>query len=143
MLRGFERSPPVAEMHSDSRAGKVRDIGHSRRVGILAWSSADHLQLRFEGTATLHRDDEVARSRWDKLSPNARNTYGLRSEPGHRISDPAGQEHLPPEEQFRQFTVILVALNRMDALRLDPHGGQTRAGGLFTPAGLAAEWLGP
>ena len=143
VLRGFERLPACAEMHSDARAGKVRDIAQASQVTLLSWSSADHLQLRFEGDARLHRDDEVARARWDRLSPKARNTYGLRAEPGSPIPDPEGQAHLPPEEQFLQFTVILVSLSSVDVLRLDPDGGQTRACGLFTSSGITARWIGP
>ena len=143
VLRGFERFPACAEMHSDARAGKVRDITHASQVTLLSWSSADHLQLRFEGTARLHRDDEVARARWDRLSPKARNTYGLRAEPGTPVPDPEEQAHLPPDEQFRQFTVILISLSNIDVLRLDPEGGQMRASGRFTSSGITAQWIGP
>ena len=142
VLRSFERFPACAEMHSDARAGKVRDIAQASQVTLLSWSPADHLQLRFEGNARLHRDDDVARARWDKLSPKARNTYGLRAEPGTPIADPEEQVHLPPDEQFRQFTVILVSLSNVDVLRLDPDGGQTRAYGRFTPSGITAHWIG-
>ncbi len=143
VLRGFERSPACAETHSDARAGKVRDIAHAGQVALLAWSAADHLQLRFEGSARLHRGDELARARWDKLSLNARKPYGLLAEPGGPIVDPAEQPHMPHEEQFQQFTVILIALASVDILRLDPDGGQTRAFGRFTPSGITASWIGP
>jgi len=142
VLRGFERSPASAEMHSDARAGKVRDIAHASQVTFLAWSSADRLQLRFEGSARLHRDDDAARARWDKLSPHARNAYGLRAQPGAPITDPGDQPHLLPEGQFQQFTVILVALASVDVLRLEPNGRQTRAYGRFTPSGMTAGWIG-
>ena len=143
VLRGFERSPARAEMHSDGRAGKTRDIAHASSVALLAWSAADHLQLRLEGTARLHQGDDVARARWDKLSPGARKAYGLRSTPGRDKADPGDQSHLSPEEQFRQFVVIEVALSAVDVLRLGPDGDQTRAAGRFTPTGVEASWIGP
>jgi len=143
VLRGFGRSPACAEMHTDARAGKARDIAQASRVALLSWSSADHLQLRFEGSARLHHGDAVARSRWDTLSSKARDTYGLRAEPGASIPDPDDRTHLPPDEQFRQFAVILVSLASVDILRLDPDGAQTRARGQFTPSGLSAHWIAP
>ena len=143
VLRGFERASATAEMHTDARAGKARDIARAGQVTFLAWSPADHLQLRFRGSARLHRDDDVARARWDKLSPNARNTYGLRTVPGMPIPDPEDQSHLPSEVQFRQFTVILISLTDIDILRLEPGGGQTRAHGRFESAGITASWVGP
>ncbi len=140
VLRAFDRA--TAEMHTDARAGKARDIGHAGAIALLAWSAADHLQLRFTGTASLHQGDDVARVRWDALSPNARKPYGLRADPGGPIADPADQPHLPPDEQARRFAVILVALDTVDVLRLEPHGGQTRAQGRFAPAGIEARWVG-
>lgn len=143
VLRGFTRVPACAEMHSDARAAKVRDIAQAEAVTFLAWSAADQLQLRFDGSARVHRDDDIARARWDALSPNARNTYGLRSEPGSTIPDPGDRTHLTPDEQFRQFAVILVSLTDVDMLRLGDDGSQTRATGRFTASGLLAEWVGP
>ena len=160
VLRGFERSPASAEMHTDARAAKARDIAHAGQVTLLAWSSADQLQIRLDGDARLHRDDDVARARWEGLSPNARNSYGLRADPGSRVAAPPprsgwraapgapgaapdDRSHLPPEQQFLQFAVILVSLSGIDVLRLGPEGSQTRACGRFTASGIDARWSGP
>ncbi len=142
VLRGLERAPPLAELHTDLRAGKVRDIGHVEAVTILAWSSAEQLQVRLDGDARLHHGDELARGRWDALSPGARKPYGLRAHPGTAIADPDAQDHLPADEQFAQFGVVLVALTTLDVLRLGPEGSQTRAAGRFTADGLVADWVG-
>ncbi len=142
VLRGFASAPACLEVHSDARAGKVRDIDRASQVSLLAWSPAERLQLRFEGAARLHRGDDVARARWDGLSPNARNAYGLRATPGSEIADPADQPHLPPHEQFQQFTVILISPASVDVLRLEPEGGQTRACGRFTASGMTGAWIG-
>ena len=142
VLRGFDRSAARAEMHSDARAGKVHDIAHCRQVSLLAWSAKARLQLRFTGIAELHRDDAVARSRWDKLSPAARQAYGLLAAPGSPISDPAAQHHMGPGSQFEQFVVILVSLAEIDVLHLGAEGGQTRASGYFSATGVTAGWIG-
>ncbi len=143
VLRGFERMPAGLEVHTDARAGKARDIAGDGRVSLLAWSAEEQLQLRFDGVARLHRADEVARKRWDALSPNARNAYGLRSDPGRRIEDPDNRSHLPEHEQFQRFAVILVSPASVDVLRLGPEGAQTRAAGRFTGQNLSADWIGP
>lgn len=143
VLRGLERSPPVAELHTDLRAAKVHDIGHAKAVTILAWSPADQLQVRLQGDAAVHHGDELAQARWDALPPPARKPYGLRADPGRPITDPDEQAHLPEDERFAQFGVILVALTTVDVLRLGAGGSQTRAAGRFTAGGLVAEWVGP
>lgn len=142
VLRGFGRSPACAELHSDARAPKVRDIDHCGRVTLLAWSAAEHLQLRFTGTAMLHRADDVASARWEGLSPAARKPYGLRAVSGAPIEDPAVQPHLPAELRSAQFVVIMVSLVTVDILRLGADGEQTRASGCFTASGLTAGWIG-
>ena len=142
VLRGFDRSHAVLEMHSDWRACKVQDIVQASPVAVLAWSSADQLQLRFKGAARLHHAEQIARARWDALSANARNAYGLRSHPGHPTEHPGDQSHLPPAEQFGQFVVILVGVVSVDMLRLGPSGQQTRATARFLGANLDASWVG-
>ena len=76
------------------------------------------------------------------MSAAARDTYGLRAVPGAPTDDPGVRTPLPPDEQFRCFAVILVALSGVDVLRLGPAGRQERARGRFTDAGLAAHWVG-
>lgn len=143
VLRDLQLLPASAEVHSDARAAKVRDIAVTDRVSLLAWSSADRLQLRLGGIARLHRGNDVARARWAALSPKARDAYGSQAIPGAEIKSPGDQHHLSPKEQFLQFTVILVSLDTVDVLRLEPDGGQTRASGRFTPAGIVACWVSP
>ncbi len=143
VLRAIDRATATAEIHTDARAGKAGDIARAPRVSFLAWSGEDHLQLRFDGAARLHRDDALARERWDKLAPKGRDTFGLRAGPATPIADPDDQSHFPAEEQFRQFTVILGALSSGDVLRLEPDGGQFRAAARLAPALVEARWVGP
>ena len=140
VLRGLERAPLVLEVHSDARAGKVRDIVEGRnRVSVLAWSSAEQLQLRFEGSATIHHDDAIARARWIALSEGGRKPYGLRADPGSAITSPSDQAHLPPNEQARQFVVLRIGVASIDVLRLGDHGAQSRA---FRRFDDQARWVG-
>lgn len=144
VLRGFERTdPPCLEVHSDARAAKVRDIaaGHGR-VCLLAWSGADQLQLRFEGSAAVHHGDALARARWDALSEGGRKPYGLRAEAGSPIPDPSDQPHLPPDEQARQFVVLRITVASVDVLRLGAHGAQSRAFQRFDGLAEPPHWIG-
>jgi hypothetical protein len=141
ILRGFDQKEGTAELHSDSRAGKVRDIKFSRHVSILAWSPDDQLQIRMSGKAELHNQDGLARTRWEALSDKARATYGLAAEPGSSVDGPE-QSNLTPDRQFEMFTVIVVSLSRADVLRLESGGGQTRAVATFGPGERVAQWVG-
>ena len=109
---------------------------------MLAWSAEEQLQLRFDGVARLHQADDTCRTRWDALSSNARNAYGLRSDPGRRTEDPGDRSHLPEHERFQCFAVILVTPASVDVLRLGPDGAQTRARGRYAGQNLSADWIG-
>lgn len=144
VLRGFERTvPPCLEVHSDARAAKVRDIaaGHDR-VCLLAWSNEEKLQLRFEGSAAVHRDDAISRTEWDGLSAGGRKPYGLRADPGSAIPDPSDQSHLPRDEQARQFVVLRIIVSSIDVLRLGEHGAQSRASQCFDDGRERPHWIG-
>ncbi|MCQ8242081.1 pyridoxamine 5'-phosphate oxidase family protein [Rhizosaccharibacter radicis] len=143
VLRALEGSE--AELHSDARAGKVRDVRREPRVSLLAWSAEAKLQLRLDGTALLHEGDAFARERWDALPDAGRTAYGARAAPGEAIDDPGDRRWLQDEERFRCFVVMRVRLHRVEVLRLEPHGNQTRAvAGLDRSGALHNErWIGP
>lgn len=142
VLRGFRQRPACVELHTDLRAGKVNDIVHCSRVGLLAWSATDQLQLRFDGQARLHHGDDVAQTRWDALSVHGRAAYGRCVAPGTATSDPQDASVPDARTQFGQFAVILVSLVRVDMLRLGAGGAQTRAVGCFGDAAIEAGWVG-
>ena len=143
VVRDFCRSEARAEIYSDARAGKTHDIARGGGISFLAWSSSEHLQLRFEGAARLYARDALARARWDALSPGARKAYGLSNYPGAAIADPEEQSLLSPEEQFEQFVVIGLSLFSVDILHLEPEGRQKRATARFASSQIKGEWIGP
>ena len=142
VLRDFTWPPGRMEMHSDVRAAKVPAILATDRVAVLSWSAAEQLQLRFTGTACLHRDDALTRDRWETLSDRGRAAYGTVAIPGTGIPDPDDRPYLEPDERYRQFGILLVTLGSVDILRLGPEGRQARAMGRFGADGLRAEWIG-
>ncbi len=141
VLRGFTWPPGRLELHTDVRAAKVPAIAATGRVALLAWSAEEQLQLRFSGTARLHRNDEIARDRWDKLSPRGRAAYGTVARPGAGIADPTDRPLLAPDEQYRQFGILLITIGSIDVLRLGPDGRQTRASGRLGADGLDGAWV--
>ena len=141
VLRAFGVSPALAELHTDMRAAKAQAISAKPQIAMLAWSAAGQVQLRFDGTAALHCGDAIARERWQRLSPNARGAYGTRVAPGRPMADPDDRTFLAPEEQYRQFGVLLISLETVDVLRLGPEGRQTRASGRLDALRSTSEWI--
>ncbi len=141
VLRDFAWPPGRMEMHTDARAAKVPAVEATRRVALLSWSAEEQLQLRFSGTARLHRDDEITRDRWERLSERGRGAYGTVATPGAAIPDPADRALLAPDEQYLQFGVLLITLDAVDVLRLGPDGRQTRATGRFDADAPNGRWV--
>ena len=128
ILRALDLDPLALTLFTDIRAGKVGDIAAEPRVSLLAWSEADKLQLRIEGRATVHGPgSDIARRFWQDLPPHGRNAYGLDATPGTAIPAPDAPHGLPDAERAGFFAAVTVTAERVDVLRLGPHGAQTRA----------------
>ena len=124
VLRRFERRPPLATFHADYRSQKIRAIASRPGVELLAWTSAEQLQIRMRGAARIHAGDDEARGEWDALSPGARATYALEAVPGTAVTDAEAEARVA--DAFGQFAVIRVAIAGFDILELGPEGAQFR-----------------
>lgn len=127
VLRRFEVAPPVATFHADRRSPKIRAIAARPAVALLAWAASEQLQIRMDGVARIHADDDAARAEWDALSPGARATYALAAEPGTAVT--AAEAEARVTDAFAQFAVIRVAIARFDLLELGSEGAQFRVRG--------------
>ena len=52
--------------HTDYRSPKVGELREQPRVAWLFYHPVNKVQLRVRGSVQLHREDELARARWEK-----------------------------------------------------------------------------
>ncbi len=143
VLRGFDPAVRRLVVHSDLRAGKVREVAADPRVALHIWDDGNQVQVRLDGMAAV-QPPAAARAEWDRLPAGSRATYSVRPAPGAALDDPvtADRDRLADDAAFANFAVIAVEVEGMEWLHLAP-GGHRRAAFAWPGGELEARWLTP
>ncbi|MEH3144862.1 MAG: pyridoxamine 5'-phosphate oxidase family protein [Methylobacterium frigidaeris] len=145
VLRAVDPAACRLRFHADRRSDKVGEIARDPRVALHIYDAGAKIQLRIEGSADLHHDDELSRAAWDASRSQSRACYGIAPGPGTPLAAgdgyamPAGD---PGEPGREHFTAVTVAVTLFDFLYL-AHAGHRRARFGFDGGREQGEWLAP
>src|SRR5687768_4302963 len=64
VLRRFWRKPPRLAFHTHIGAPKMKEIKSNNRVSWLFYHVENKLQIRINGKATIHTNDDLAEEQW-------------------------------------------------------------------------------
>ncbi len=145
VLRGAEPATRTLRFHTDARGNKAAELAADPRIAVHAYDAGAKLQLRLDGRATLHRDDEVAAAAWAATRPFSRACYRVATAPGTPADDPVAAlaEHGEGAEAGRAaFVAVTVAVERLEMLHLAA-SGHRRSAFDWRGGELAATWLVP
>ena len=143
VLRAFDRVTKVAEIHTDLRSAKMRELRANPKAELHGWDAARSVQLRARGTIASHRGDEIARAAWAGLHGGSRQTYRADPGPGSVIGDPeeAGP-HLSEADAQENFVVLRLSISELEWLHI-AKSGHRRALFRWEGAGVQGMWLAP
>lgn len=146
VLRGFERDPPVADVHTDARSAKVADLRAEPRACLLFYDDRKRTQLRLNCRGTAHRDGERWRRAWEALPDHSKRDYATLAAPGTAIVG-APRDGPPMNERDEvsareNFRLLRFEVGAIDWLRLsrDDHA---RARFTYDDGAWTADWLTP
>ncbi len=152
VLRGADRAVPVLWFHTDVRSAKVADL---RANPFIAWHFYDHdkkIQIRCEGTASVHWNDEMARAGWERSALSSRRCYTCLHPPGTPVEYPDSGlppefiERVPTQEEselgWPNFSLVRSTIESIDWLYLAAKGHR-RATFRFSNGTLSSKWLIP
>lgn len=88
IVRETDREARRLVFHTDRRTRKVDDIRESPRIAWHGWNPDTREQLRLQGTATVHCDDEVADALWAAERPSSLDVYVRDAAPGTSVEAP-------------------------------------------------------
>jgi pyridoxamine 5'-phosphate oxidase len=102
VLRGFDAATRIIRLHSDCRSDKFAELARNPGCALHGYDAAAQIQLRLEGSATLHTDDTVAEAGWQASRPFSRIVYSAEPAPGTAIAAPipAPQDEVTGRAQF-------------------------------------------
>jgi pyridoxamine 5'-phosphate oxidase len=144
ILREADAANKTLRLNADNRTMKWSEIVKQPAVSLTFYDETEKIQLRVEGTATLHANDTVAETAWNNAQPMSRMAYGTAPGPGAVIRS-SDQFNLPQTDDdvargFKNFGTIIVNVTSMEWLYLKVRGNR-RA--LFDLHQNTAQWLVP
>lgn len=144
ILRGCDVAAHSVRFNTDRRTDKFAELNHDRRVSLTAYDAASNIQLRIEGTASLHTDDAVADAAWAASRSFSRICYGTDPAPGTALAA-GGDFALPGDDADiaagrANFSTVVIKAETLEWLYL-AHSGHRRA--RFELATGEAMWLTP
>jgi pyridoxamine 5'-phosphate oxidase len=132
VLRAVDRAGAVLYCHTDRRSGKIRQLAETETASWLFYDAHRRVQLRLEGTATVHSDDSVADERWAASAPGSRRCYLVSPGPGRVLASPGStlpetlRGRRPSAEEAApgrdNFAVIATRVHLLDWLHLTADG---------------------
>jgi pyridoxamine 5'-phosphate oxidase len=144
-LRAADAAARTFVFHADARSDKVREIAADARVSVVFWDPADGIEARFNGTALLHREDGLARTAWQTVSPLRRLASRSVDSPGTHLMQPARFDALPVrpgEDALDNFAVLRVVVAQLDWLWVGAED-MRRASFAWTGTQWAGVWVVP
>lgn len=105
--------------YTDSRTGKISQLKENNGCTLLGYHPSKKAQLRLNGRASIHCQDELAQEHWKNVQGKAQKAYNPEIAPGKSLSHPT-EAHTWPEVMTDQyFAVIVVSPFSMEVLQLD------------------------
>ena len=126
VLRAADRVSGTIRFHCDRRSDKAAEIAGNGACALTTYDAETAVQIRIEGSATLHTDDAVADAAWTSAMAMSRICYGTDPGPGTAIAQ-GGAYALPDAEAALalgrpHFAAVRVRAERLDFLYLDRRG---------------------
>lgn len=118
VLRRFEEDLSLT-FYTDVRSKKIMHLNENNRVGLLFFDPEKLLQVRIEGLAKIHKDQETIEEYLSKVHTKSLKDYTTVEAPGSLLEDPDQVEYLNEENHF---CMVRVQPFKIEYLKLqEPH----------------------
>lgn len=146
VLRAFDPVAATLRFHTDRRGRKIAELNADPHISFAFYDPHARVQIRAEGRASIHIEDELADQAWASSQRMSRVCYGVQPGPGSHISGP--DDFVLPDDDLSiaagraHFCVILSQMDALEYLFLR-HAGHRRARFTRAADGWSGEWLAP
>lgn len=152
VLRRFWRKPAALAFHTHLGSPKVEQIKNNPNVSWLFYHVEEKFQVRVNGVAEIHTDDELVEEQWAATGVFSRRCYvgeaptQISKKPTHGMPKDLAKRNPTPEESEagrENFAVITSTINSIDCLELDVHGHRRSLFVWNEDGELETKWLTP
>ncbi len=152
ILRRFWKKPAAIAFHAHCGSPKVDQIKTNNSVSWLFYDKKEKLQVRINGTAQIHVDDEIADKQWNATAMFGRRCYmglaptGISKKPVHGMpSEVVNRDPTPEESESGRsnFCVVSSSIDYVDCLELDVRGHRRSFFRWNAKGEIEMGWLSP
>ena len=132
VLRGAFKDKNILRFHTDFRSSKIKSLKENKKIYFVFYNKKRKIQVRAEGIATVHKDNELTKEAWTKTQMMSRKCYLSPQAPGDFINDSASDlskdmgNEIPTYEQsemgYKNFCVIESKIKSFEWLYLASQG---------------------
>jgi len=132
VLRGAFKDKNILRFHTDFRSSKIKSLKENKKIYFVFYNKKRKIQVRAEGIATVHKDNELTKEAWTKTQMMSRKCYLSPQAPGDFINDSASDlskdmgSEIPTYEQsemgYKNFCVIESKIKSFEWLYLASQG---------------------
>ena len=132
VLRGAFKDKNILRFHTDFRSSKIKSLKENKKIYFVFYNKKRKIQVRAEGVAIVHKDNEITKEAWTKTQMMSRKCYLSPQAPGDFINDSASDlskdmgNELPTYEQsemgYKNFCVIESKIKSFEWLYLASQG---------------------
>ena len=132
VLRGAFKDKNILRFHTDFRSSKIKSLKENKKIYFVFYNKKRKIQVRAEGVAIVHKDNEITKEAWTKTQMMSRKCYLSSQAPGDFINDSASDlskdmgNEIPTYEQseigYKNFCVIESKIKSFEWLYLASQG---------------------
>jgi 3-hydroxyisobutyrate dehydrogenase len=132
VLRGAFKDKNILRFHTDFRSSKIKSLKENKKIYFVFYNKKRKIQVRAEGVAIVHKDNEITKEAWTKTQMMSRKCYLSPQAPGDFINDSASDlskdmgNEIPTFEQsemgYKNFCVIESKIKSFEWLYLASQG---------------------
>ena len=124
VLREFNFDKKILRFHTDNRAAKIDNLTKNPSSTVIGYDADLKIQIKMQGHAKVHIDDEVAKIAWNESTPRSKKCYSVKGGSSKKIENPGDYDitNFEVEDGYQNFAVIIFNFLSLEFLYLKSSG---------------------
>lgn len=147
VLRAANGIEKLLRFHTDKRSTKIAELSANPAISVIFYDPASKVQIRIDGTAQVHHDNDVSRNAWAETRSFSKACYLATEPPGSEVEAPPTAPTYDADADdiaYENFCAVTIDVTRLEWMHL-ASGGHKRAAytwakGQDTPT---MSWIAP
>ena len=124
VLREFNFDKKILRFHTDNRAAKIDNLTKNPSSTVIGYDADLKIQIKMQGYAKVHIDDQVAKIAWNESTPRSKKCYSVKGGSSKKIENPGDYDitNFEVEDGYQNFAVIIFNFLSLEFLYLKSSG---------------------